>query len=447
MSTPFFDPDDPRLTAYALGEATTEERQIVERILAASPEARAAVEQTRALARLLEEDYLRENVAYQEAHAQPVIPANVTPFPGARRGRWRPAVLLAWKVAAAFVALGSLVWFSIRRTPPAPVASVQPAAPAPVARPEPSAKNDSLLAAVPNPEAWDQATRLDAEPSAPLALAQAPPAAVAPMPSALKATPMPTVSSEAPEDAGKLLAAAPNPEARGGASQLDATQSAPGADRAAQAPAAAEAPLLAAARPAPPPAAPKAGPVPSANNRLTALVVRLRQPDGSFFGGILLSADGWILVTPRPSVSDKSPRITAVLSDGREFAVASNGTGPSSNLLRINTQTLPAVQLAADAPGDGSTLMIAHVDERTGAVTITRARAKHIGSQTYLDGPTGGGDFVFNDAGQLLATEQAPAAAKFPARAQAAARRQLSTLPLVRPFTAEERAALAHPSR
>ena len=50
-----FDPDDPRLTAYALGELEGDERATVEALLAESPDARHFVAETRALADLLAE--------------------------------------------------------------------------------------------------------------------------------------------------------------------------------------------------------------------------------------------------------------------------------------------------------------------------------------------------------------------------------------------------------
>ncbi|MEQ2010039.1 MAG: zf-HC2 domain-containing protein, partial [Limisphaerales bacterium] len=43
-------PDDPKLTAYALGELDATERAAVEAALAHSPECRRAVEEIRALA-------------------------------------------------------------------------------------------------------------------------------------------------------------------------------------------------------------------------------------------------------------------------------------------------------------------------------------------------------------------------------------------------------------
>ena len=55
-----FDPDDPRLTAYALGELDAADRAEVEALLADSPEARRFVEEIRATARLLTEQLHQE---------------------------------------------------------------------------------------------------------------------------------------------------------------------------------------------------------------------------------------------------------------------------------------------------------------------------------------------------------------------------------------------------
>ena len=55
-----FDPDDPRLTAYALGELDDAERVEFEAFIAESDEARRFIEETRATARLLAERLGRE---------------------------------------------------------------------------------------------------------------------------------------------------------------------------------------------------------------------------------------------------------------------------------------------------------------------------------------------------------------------------------------------------
>ena len=55
-----FDPNDPRLTAYALGELDDAERVEFESSIAESDEARRFIEETRATARLLAEHLGRE---------------------------------------------------------------------------------------------------------------------------------------------------------------------------------------------------------------------------------------------------------------------------------------------------------------------------------------------------------------------------------------------------
>jgi len=55
-----FDPDDPRLSAHALGELEPAEAVEVEAMLAASPEARAALEEIRAAAWVLTTSLARE---------------------------------------------------------------------------------------------------------------------------------------------------------------------------------------------------------------------------------------------------------------------------------------------------------------------------------------------------------------------------------------------------
>src|SRR4051812_22100310 len=55
-----FDPDDPRLTAYALGELDDADRAEVESALADDPSGRLAVEEIRATAQLLAEGLRRE---------------------------------------------------------------------------------------------------------------------------------------------------------------------------------------------------------------------------------------------------------------------------------------------------------------------------------------------------------------------------------------------------
>lgn len=432
MSTPLFDPDDPRLTAYALGEATADERQAVELILAASPEARATVEETRVLARGLEEDFARENAAYQRAHARPVIATNVIPFPGASRRRWRPAAVLAWKLAAVFVAVGSLVWIVGRRTSPGPIASVQHPAPTealpatPAESPEPAGNvNQSLAAAAPTEDVQTDEAKAEARSVAPAA-----------------AEPPPAASLQAPGSAEGLFADAAKPEARGAGATFDKAQQAPGESRAASAPIAAQPPRLAAARMAPAPAAPKKTETPTTEERLTAALVRVRFGDRTFAGGVLLSADGWLVVGPQSSKG--MPTLNGItLADGRELHVAGYPADPETGkgLLRVDATGLSHVALASEPPTEGDRLVVANFDAKTGDVSFTDTLVARSGERTYINGPAGKADLVFNAAGELLAVER-PAFSTTPESNAKAIRRAAPTLFAVRAYTADERAML-----
>ena len=95
-----FDPDDPRLTAYALGELTDPaDRARMEQLLAASPQARAELADIRSLTAALTAEY------EQERAAAAAPPANVVAVP---RSRWRTAS--PWLgVAALLLVLGLAV--------------------------------------------------------------------------------------------------------------------------------------------------------------------------------------------------------------------------------------------------------------------------------------------------------------------------------------------------
>ena len=68
-----FNPDDPRLTAYALGELDETERQEVEALLKESPEARRAVEEARQTATLLTEEMKKETCPELTAERRAVL--------------------------------------------------------------------------------------------------------------------------------------------------------------------------------------------------------------------------------------------------------------------------------------------------------------------------------------------------------------------------------------
>lgn len=159
-----FDPEDPRLTAYALGELDGDERLAVERLLAADPQAQQVVARTRALAGLLGEALAAEPppsasvqlhpaqhqaiAAELQASAVPTVgdragfptgalpdqPARrVLPQPSARFGglTWRRLALAACPLLAAGAAL-------LLASPRArEEARMQTAGPAPSSAPEP----------------------------------------------------------------------------------------------------------------------------------------------------------------------------------------------------------------------------------------------------------------------------------------------------------------------
>src|SRR5262245_37524785 len=97
-------PDDPKLTAYALGELDAAERAAIEAALAVSPEARAAVEEIRATAEHLTSELATEpcpelTPAQRAAIESPA--AKVVPFP-----TWR-----VWRTAAIAAAAACVIGF------------------------------------------------------------------------------------------------------------------------------------------------------------------------------------------------------------------------------------------------------------------------------------------------------------------------------------------------
>ena len=105
-----FDPDDPRLTAYALGELSEgPDRTIVEQWLAESPEARSALEDVRLVTVLLASEYEDERVAVDRPNFAPAVGSRdkIIGFPAAASSsRWWSDPVL--KIAAAVVFLMSL---------------------------------------------------------------------------------------------------------------------------------------------------------------------------------------------------------------------------------------------------------------------------------------------------------------------------------------------------
>ena len=126
--TPTFDPEDPRLTAYALGELTDRaDRLAVEQVLQASPEARAALQEIRALTVALGAEYDQERLLAAD---------NITALPNVttmrRPAAWPRRLLLAAAVLLLLASVARLAvpgWHTqVARLAPGP-AAVAPAPP------------------------------------------------------------------------------------------------------------------------------------------------------------------------------------------------------------------------------------------------------------------------------------------------------------------------------
>jgi len=90
-------PDDPALTAFALGELSGPEREAMARAVAASPEAQAQVEEIQALAGLLRRDFRLERGDPRRHHPRPVHP-RILPRPSLALPR-RQSPRLPWGMA------------------------------------------------------------------------------------------------------------------------------------------------------------------------------------------------------------------------------------------------------------------------------------------------------------------------------------------------------------
>ncbi len=179
-------PDDPRLTAYALHELPPDEAARLESDLEACPEARAALEETRALATLLQEgfqaetmsnapagvaDALRKRLAATPPTTTTTFPDNVLPI-AAVRFRWMPWLGLA---AAAALLVSAVSLFFPDREPALRLASAPP----------PTVGFEAPPDVQPAPEVLPPA-------STPLQAASDPSAAVLPAPAARESAPAPS---------------------------------------------------------------------------------------------------------------------------------------------------------------------------------------------------------------------------------------------------------------
>src|SRR5262245_3486741 len=143
-----FDPNDPRLTAYVLGELDPAERPEIEAMLETSAEGRQTVEEIRQTIGWLTEQMRDEQAApaiSPDSNHRPVA-ALSTPGPGAPRPWWRTAAFRL-AAAAALLLIGATVsLMSIQSAPrvryanmaqtPQALPSVKPPAAAPAPRAE-----------------------------------------------------------------------------------------------------------------------------------------------------------------------------------------------------------------------------------------------------------------------------------------------------------------------
>lgn len=117
--------DDPKLTAYALGEVASREKADIEQELASSPDAQAYVTDTRALAGILAAEF------HAELHDSAREERNILPLPYGRlfwlERRW-PAVAMAALLIGALVLTAVLMWRSETPSKPHFARSRQPAA-------------------------------------------------------------------------------------------------------------------------------------------------------------------------------------------------------------------------------------------------------------------------------------------------------------------------------
>ncbi len=110
-----FDHDDPRLTAFVLGELDPTERAVVEANLIESADCREAVEEIRLTTRWLSEQLQEESRAHHPAETGAAInhhaAADIIPKPDSPRPRWwaRPAIRMNLIAAAVLLLVGLAV--------------------------------------------------------------------------------------------------------------------------------------------------------------------------------------------------------------------------------------------------------------------------------------------------------------------------------------------------
>ena len=105
-----FDPNDPRLTAYVLGELEPAERAEVEAMLDDSPECRQAVDEIRLTVGWLTERLHEEQAAHAlapETNHQPIAAVLPQPQPSAAARPWWRRPRSQFGVLAALLLLGA----------------------------------------------------------------------------------------------------------------------------------------------------------------------------------------------------------------------------------------------------------------------------------------------------------------------------------------------------
>ena len=427
MSTPPFDPDDPRLTAYALGEADENDRRAIEEWLAESAEARAEVEQTRGLALILTSEYARENARYVASRPDDARPANLIPFSLARTRRWPRATASILQAAAVLALTASLAYLGLRK----PHSAMTDAVAATSLRPPPAAPAPAPAAAEP----LSQAAKVDG---------------------AVNEEPAGSTRVTALHSSRDTMAAAPgtNPEPSPTTDDKRELASAGGqvARATAMAPAAAV-PSMRRAAPAMLPEVVKAfdKPVPS-DEQIARSVVRVRCADGKYFGGVIVSSDGLILAaTTLPDLAVRQT-CTVLLPDRSEASAVPEGSrlGAGWYWLRIKARGLPAASLAVTSPADGATLTIPVVNRASGNLTLSRVRpdsfdAKENRDQDQSARTVASADreaLAFDPAAGLLVFEPPTLQSPPLSQAKAAVSRPAEAASVVRPFNAAERAIL-----
>ncbi len=121
-----FDPNDPRLTAYVLGEVDPAERSEIDAMLESSSEARQAVEEIRRTIGWLTDHLRDEQATHTPAAESNHRPLAVVSPPSARVSRpwWRrPPVRLA-SLAALLLIAATAGLLSLNVTPDGPLCSI-----------------------------------------------------------------------------------------------------------------------------------------------------------------------------------------------------------------------------------------------------------------------------------------------------------------------------------